>query len=188
MEPAPQPYRLPASQLIWRIFWRATVWGVGGGSCLGFLYLPLTGVIELLYTLVQPGKSSFASDTPSLGALIAYAIGSGLLGWIIGGLVGLFVGVLNGLVLGVITHLFFYPRTKVVRYRWVVGLVSTCVSVLGAWIGFTWTIVRPLSGGFFSPDMTDFIILPTIITGVTAIVASQRVATWFIREVSEEWE
>lgn len=184
MNPTPQQQSLSSDSLVWRMVGRATKWGVAGGANLGLVYGVLVIVVRGIAENVMAPEGALAGTVPSLPTILFFAVFGGLFGCVIGGFMGLVLGVINGWLLGLITRRFFCPLTNIRRYRWIVGLTSTSISLIAAAIGFA--SVRPERQLEINVvTVTLHVAVPTLIAGLAAGWASQVLATWYARVTRE---
>lgn len=178
MSLTPEQQSLPVHSLVRQITGRATKWGMISGAYLGLLYGTLAILVPGIVAHVMTPKEALVVS--SLPFVLSYATFGGLFGCVIGGFMGFVLGIINGLILGSITRRFFRPLTNIRRYRCVLGLASTAISLVAAWIGFGRNYTGP-----FDQEAVIFSVMPTIIAGLTGLVASQCLATWYARVTSE---
>jgi hypothetical protein len=151
----------PPKRLIWDLIGLSMLSGLGIGL--------LTGIGLALYLQISnPSDPSELYPTPLWVQLIG-SFSCGLLG----GAVGLIASIPSGLIVGLLTRLFFYPMRNNNIYRALIGVIAGIFSFAMSNIFFSWSV----SPNDWKAPLNILILIPT---GV-AIIASQFIASWYIR-------
>ena len=161
-------------QLLWGMMWRGAVWGMTLGIIFGALYLVSLGILDAI---------KFHSD------ILSKAFTSAIFGAIPGGIIGAFLGIGGGILAGALTRIYFFLFSDMETYYVAVGMVSVIFATIIGWNIFYFMVElnAAMSSGAKNlfPTTTQIIeiaVVPTLLVGLCAMVASQMLARWYERE------